>query len=116
LASNLPLADNVAQITRLPGGIISLKRFAQELVTLSTNSEDTHNRMSKIANSHDHRLRFPYYRFNVPSGMDKIDLEEWKKQQKMGALTWGYLRRDKVEREVYECAKCLFNPPGFESI
>jgi predicted acylesterase/phospholipase RssA len=116
LASNLPFAENVAQFTRIPGGITTLERFAHELVTLSTNSEDTHNRMSKSANSHDHRLRFPYYRFNVPLGMDKIDLEEWKSQVKMAALTWGYLSRDEVKRDVEKCAKCLFDPSGFESI
>jgi len=116
LASNLPLADDIAQFTRIPGGLMTLKRFAQELVTLSTNSEDTHNKMSKIANSHDHRLQFPYFRFNVPSGMDKIGLEEWKKQLKMGALTWGYLSRDEVKREVDKCVESLFNPSSFESI
>ena len=116
LASKLPFTDDVAQFSRIPGGLMTLKRFAQELVTLSTNSEDTHNSMSKIANSYDHWLEFPYYRFNVPSGMDKIGLQEWKKQAKIGALTWGYLSRDEVKREVDKCTECLFNPPGFESI
>ena len=116
LASNLPFAEDVAPFTRIPGGLVTLTRFSQELVALSTNSEDTHKRMSKIANSHDQRLYFPYYRFNVPSGMHKIGLEDWKNKLKIGALTWGYLSRDEVKREIDECTDCLFNPPGFEGI
>ena len=93
---------------------MTLKRFAKELVKLSTESEDTHRKISELANSHDYSLQFPYYRFNIPSGMEEIGLEEWKKITKMGALTRGYL--NSVENEIERCAMNLLNPSPFESI
>jgi Patatin-like phospholipase len=114
--SKLPLANNAIQLSRVPGGIVTLKRFAQDLVKLSTESEDTHRRMWEQANNtHDESRQFPYYRFNVPVGMDEIGLEEWKEITKMGALTRGYLATPSVETNMEECAKCLSNPASIES-
>lgn len=42
VASNVPLADTTIQFDRIPGGLMTLKHFAEELVTLSINSEDGH--------------------------------------------------------------------------
>jgi len=71
--------------------------------------------MWELANNpYDESLGFPYYRFNVPAGMDEIGLEEWKKMTKMGALARGYLATRSVETIVEECAKTLFNPPSIE--
>jgi predicted acylesterase/phospholipase RssA len=116
VASNVPLANEAVKVFRLPGGLKTVQRFAEELVVLSTNCEDTHNKMLTLANSHDAHLQFPYYRFNIPSGMEKIGLEEWKKQTKIASLTWGYLRRYNIKREVEKCAESLLNPSAFESI
>jgi len=103
-----------AQYSRIPGGVMTLKRFAQEVVKLSTESEDTHRNIWERANSDDHSQRFPYYRFNVPSGMEEIGLEEWKNMTRIGALTRGYIRTPSVEKEVAECAASLHTPSSFE--
>ena len=112
-ASNLPSTSGVAQYSRIPGGIMTLKRFAKELVKLSTDSEDTNRNMWQRA--HDESQQFPYYRFNVPTGMDEIGLEEWKNMAKIGSLTRGYLRTPMVEKEMERCAENLANPASFES-
>jgi len=114
--SNLPLADTATQFSRIPGGIMTLKRFAQELVKLSTQSESTHRNMWELANSSDPSQQFPYYRFNVPSGMDEIGLEEWRDMIKMSALTRSYLLTPSVESELEQCAESLLNPAQFESM
>jgi predicted acylesterase/phospholipase RssA len=114
--SKAPLANSAVKLSRVPGDALTLKRFAQELVKLSTESEDTHRRMWELANNpHDESLQFPYYRFNIPAGMEQIGLEEWKKITKMGALTRGYLATPSVETNVEECAKSPFNPTVIES-
>jgi predicted acylesterase/phospholipase RssA len=113
--SNLPSTSSVAQYSRIPGGLMTLKRFAAELVKLSTESEDTHRNLWECAHSHDESQQFPYYRFNVPAGMDEIGLEEWKNMIKMGALTRGYLRTPLVEKEMERCAESVANPWSFES-
>jgi len=105
-----------AQYSRIAGGVLTLKRFAEEVVKLSTESEDTHRNMWQRANSDNDLQRFPYYRFNVPSGMEKIGLEEWKYMIKMGALTRGHIGTPSVEKEIAECANTLFKPSPFESM
>ena len=113
--SKLPLADHVVSLSRVPGGVLTLKRFAQELVKLSTESEDTHRRMWELANpSYDESQRFPYYRFNVPAGMEEIGLEEWNMITKIGALTRNYLATPFIETNLKECAKSLSNPIPIE--
>jgi predicted acylesterase/phospholipase RssA len=116
VVSKVPLAKKAVHLSKIPGGILTLKRFAQELVKLSTESE-THRKMWDLANNvHDESLRFPYYRFNVTAGMEQIGLEEWKKITKMGALTRGYLATPSIEVNVEECAKNLSNPASIESM
>jgi Patatin-like phospholipase len=116
VASNVPLMGTAGQYSRIPGGVMTLKRFAEELVKLSTDSEDTHRNMWERANSDDHSQRFPYYRFNVPSGMEEIGLEEWKNMTRIGALTRGYIRTPSVEKEMAGCAASLHTPSSFESM
>jgi len=115
VASNVPLIGTVEQCSRIPGGVMTLKRFVEELVKLSTESEDTHRNMWGHANSDNHSQRFPYYRFNVPSGMKEIGLEEWKNMTRMKALTRGYIRTPSVEKEIAECIASLHTPSSFES-
>jgi predicted acylesterase/phospholipase RssA len=112
---NLPFTGHVQKLARFPGGVMTLRRFAQELVTLSTNSEAVHDKMHVLSKSHDPFLRFPYYRFNVQIGLNRIGLQEWKRKTKMGALTRGYLGEHSVMQAIEECAESLFKKVPFES-
>ena len=114
--STVPFIDVAVQYSRIPGGVMTVKRFAAEVVKLSTESEDTHRNMWQRANSDGDLQQFPYYRFNVPSGMEEIGLEEWKNMVKIGALTRGYINTSSVEKEIAECASSLFKPSSYESI
>jgi predicted acylesterase/phospholipase RssA len=109
-----PVADKAVQVARIPGGINTATRFLKELAKLSTESEDTHNKMWKAANSEDKSLQFPYYRFNVSSGMERIGLEEWRRAGKIISMTQGYFETAAVRKEMEECAKKLLNPSPFE--
>jgi predicted acylesterase/phospholipase RssA len=112
--SNVPFASNAAQLARVPGGVITLARFAKELAKLSTEAEDTHRKMLAQANADDVYLRFPYYRFNVQGGMEGIGLEEWEKVTKMGALTRGYLSHPSTQADLEKCSEKLLNPDAVE--
>ena len=106
--SKAPLANSAIKLSRVPDNILILKRFAQELVKLSTESEDSHRKMSELAKYDYNSLQ--YYRFNVPAGMEEFGIEEWKKIPKMGALTRSYLATPSVETDIEECTKSLSNP------
>lgn len=112
--SKLPFASTATRLSRVPGGLRTLKQFAEELVKLSTESEETHRKMWDLAHSHDDSLRFPYYRFNVLGGMDGVGLEEWKKITKIGALTRGYLSDPSTHALVERCSGYLLNPDSIE--
>jgi len=111
-----PVTDKAAQIARIPGGLKTVTRILDALVTLSTNSESTHRRIWEEAHSEDEYLQFPYFRFNVPRGMEGIGLEEWKMAEKMTALTRSYLESPDVKKEMQRCARALWIPStGLES-
>lgn len=110
--AKLPGVESATRISRLPGGLKTLAGFAQELVKLSTESESTHLRMFGLANGPDLYNHFPYHRFNVPTGMDGISLEEWRKTYKMAALTRGYLLD--VRGDIQICATELCNPTSVQ--
>ena len=112
--SNVPFARNAAQLARVPGGVKTLARFAEELAKLSTEAEDTHRKMLNQANADDVYLRFPYYRFNVQRGMEGIGLEEWEKVTKMGALTRGYLSHPSTQADLEKCSEKLLSPDAVE--
>ena len=109
------VTDKAGQMTRIPGGIKTVARILETLATLSTNSEHTHRRVWEEAHSEDESLQFPYFRFNVPRGMEKIGLEEWKATEKITALTRSYLESPDVKKELENCAEGLWNPSAIES-
>lgn len=109
------VTDKAGQMTRIPGGIKTVARILETLATLSTNSEHTHRRVWEEAHSEDESLQFPYFRFNVPRGMEKIGLEEWKATEKITALTRSYLESPDIKKELENCAEGLWNPSAIES-
>ena len=70
-------------------------------------------------NTHDEVLlsylkdnaRDPYYRFNVPQGMQQIVLDKWAKKDDMKTYTDKYLRLNQTEQELLDCVKHLRPSP-----
>lgn len=110
-----PVMDKAAQITRIRGGVKESANVVKALVSLSTSSESTHLRVWDEANSQDESSQFPYFRFNVLRGMDKIGLEEWKMAEPMADLTRSYLDSSDVKENLRKCAQSPLNPATFES-
>jgi len=114
LSKTIPGLATASMIARVGPGVMTLKAFAKELVTLSTSADDTHEEMQKIANSRDLPQRFLYYRFNVQRGMDTIGLEEWTKNREIGAVTRGYLEEKETQTAMTTCIRSLVEPPAVE--
>ncbi|KAK6524004.1 hypothetical protein TWF694_005672 [Orbilia ellipsospora] len=51
-----------------------------------------------------------YFRFNVPQGMQDLELDEWAAEERMSALTTDYLRKVGSGNEVTRCANQLLRP------
>ena len=111
-----PVKDKAVQLPRIPGGIKVAAHIVNALVNLSTSSESTHLRVLGEVNSQDESAQFPYFRFNVLRGMDKIGLEEWRMVEAMTDLTRSYLESPDIKKELGKCAEGLLNPSAFESI
>lgn len=108
-------ADKAAQVARIPAGISTSIRFAEQLVKLSTESEKTHGNVYEEAHSKDVSVQFPYFRFNVQNGMEEIGLEEWDNWVLITGLTRTYLESFDISAKLEECAKALLHPPSIES-
>jgi predicted acylesterase/phospholipase RssA len=115
MTTTQPVTPKAAQITRIPGGVKVTVHIVKALVGLSTNSESTHRRVWEEANSQDESVQFPYFRFNVPRGMEEIMLEEWKKAEEVADMTRSYLGYPDVKEELRKCAEGLQNPSAFQS-
>jgi hypothetical protein len=103
-----------ASAINIPRGVKELANVGKACVELSTNSEPTHDAMFKLAFTTDLQARFPYYRFNVESGMDSIGLEEWKATVRIGELTRQYMREEIRKRERISCVQHLIGPAPVE--
>jgi len=112
--SKIPGASTIQKIANIGPGILTLKAFAEELVRLSTSADDAHEEMLKLANPRHLEHQFPYHRFNVHKGMDRIGLEEWKEIHKLGALTRGYLEEKETQLAMARCVRNLVQPPEVE--
>ena len=93
---------------------MTLKAFAEELVAFSTSANDIHEEMLILSNSRDPDLQFPYHRFNVHGGMNKIGLEEYEKILEIGALTRGYLEEKETQMALERCVGDLVKPARVE--
>lgn len=114
--SNLPGANTIKKIANIGPGLLTLKAFAKELVLLSTSAEDMHEEMLKLANVRHYDHQFPYHRFNVQRGMDRIGLEESQELIQLAALTRGYLEEKETQISMAKCVSNLVEPPNIERI
>ena len=115
--TKIELVTNMAaQVARIPGGVKVAAHIIKGLIELSTNSERIHRQVWGEAHSQDESAQFPYFRFNVLRGMDQIGLEEWRKRERMTAMTLNFLGDPEVKEELRKCAEGLLNPCAFESM
>jgi hypothetical protein len=86
----------------------------RQIIELSTHCEEVHRAVLARANAPDPYDRFPYFRFNVEQGMQKVSLEEWRKRDKITAVTRTYLADPAVGKLMLECLTLLVNPTPTE--
>jgi hypothetical protein len=82
---------------------------AEYCVASLTSCEKMHH---EVSHKYPDRI-FPnrnYFRFNVPQGMSKIGLEEWKKLEDMVALTRSYMKHGDIVDRKQTIARVLLNP------
>ena len=51
-----------------------------------------------------------YFRFNVPQGMQDLQLDDWKETERMNALTSDYLSQTANGDMIVQCSKSLLDP------
>ena len=110
----LPKIPVVRTVKNAPSGAKKLIDIGKACVEMSTSSVPVHEAMVSAANAADPHPRFPYFHFNVESGMDTIGLEEWKARVRIGELTHQYMQEETCKIEKMSCIKTLISPAVVE--
>lgn len=79
--------------------------IAPALAEIATDCENAHDEVTLSAL--DDNTAHLYYRFNVPQGMQRIALDEWKKADDIRTYTDKYMRMNETEHRLFECVKLL---------
>ena len=114
IVNKVPGSGLVGTMKNTAAGVKELKNVGLACVKLSTSSEPIHQELARSAISSDPHLQFPYWRFNVETGMDSIGMEEWKASLRLGELTRLYMREVKAQEDKVACAQRLIEPPPVE--
>ena len=114
MLTKIPGSNVIRTVKNAPGGAKELINIGKACVGMSTSSVPVHEAMVRAANARDPHTRFPYFRFNVESGMDTIGLEEWKALVRIGELTDQYMQEETRKREKMNCIKTLISPAVVE--
>lgn len=82
----------------------------KSVVAIMTDSEDIAGQFitSELGQSLDKSKR--YFRFNVPQGLQMLQMDEWRETEKMKASTTDYLRNYHSGNTVKTCAQALLDP------
>lgn len=110
----VPGSSVIRTVKNAPGGAKELINIGRACVEMSTTSAPVHEATVRAANGTDPYTRFPYFRFNVESGMDTIGLEEWKALVRIGELTDQYMQEETRKIEKMNCIKTLLSPAAVE--
>ena len=131
LKRNNPVHEAVAEVKREPtwrereigcllsigtgvpriGGVSSnLAKFLKGAVEMMTASEDVAIDFLHLSEGRALSSTNRYFRFNVPQGMQDLQLDECSRTEEMRALTDHYLQDLKVGNEVATCARSLLAP------
>ena len=87
-----------------------LPEFLKGAVAIMTDSEDIADQfiISELGQSLEKSKR--YFRFNVPQGLQMLQMDEWKETEKMKASTTDYLRKYQSGNVIKACAQSLLDP------
>jgi Patatin-like phospholipase len=116
LESALQLDDEARSVPGLVNKVLSVTlpnvaftaAVAEYCVQCLTSCERIHRRINE--NPERLGLGQNYFRLNVPQGMSKIGLEEWRKLGDMIALTKDYMDSGEMRRMKLRIAFLLLNP------
>ena len=91
------------------GSQLAYQDFLQQCVAMMTNAEDTAREFVRGRQGRELLDSGRYYRFNVPQGMEDLKLDDFKKLEKMNALTTHYLGNPTPGNAVTKCVDCLMH-------
>lgn len=101
----------IRSLVKLPTGIKTITRIAEDCVRLATSSESVHQSMLSQSRPRNSRQGFPYYRFNVERDMDCINLQEWEKMEEIAESTARYLDEEEAHEKLNRCVQDLIRSP-----
>ncbi|KAH7142064.1 hypothetical protein EDB81DRAFT_653957 [Dactylonectria macrodidyma] len=88
----------------------SLTTLMKAVVKILTDSEDVAEEFVKSAFGQQLDSTGRYFRFNVPQGLQTLQLDEWKETEKLNAATTDYLSKSGTGNLVKLCAQALNDP------
>jgi hypothetical protein len=103
----LSLGTGIARSTAISSNLAS---FLKGSIKIMTDAEDTAKVFAASAVGSDLARTHRYFRFNVPQGMEDLQLDEWKATERMRALTTEYLSHASIGDAIQICAKTLAFP------
>lgn len=128
---NNPINEALAEVARVPewegkriGCILSLgtglarsrpvssnlASFLKGALKMLTDAEDTAKVFAASSLGRELANTNRYFRFNVPHGMEDLQLDEWKAADRMKAMTTDYLSHAENGDAIWRCAKALLFP------
>ena len=97
-------------VSKVSGVSSNLALFLKQSVEMMTDSEEIAEQFAMSQVGHDMARNKRYFRFSVPQGLQELQLDEWKKIEKMRAMTEAYLRTSQCAQAVEDCAQSLLTP------
>ena len=103
----LSIGTGAPSVKDISNHVIPMMKHAIDMLT---DSEEIANEFAKTKTCVALETSNRYFRFNVPHGMDSINLDDYKETSKMRALTDNYLRVVGTGNAVLKCAETLYKP------
>ncbi|KAL2289483.1 hypothetical protein FJTKL_01756 [Diaporthe vaccinii] len=101
------IGTGAPQITGVSSNLVG---FLAGAVEMMTDSEDIAEQFANSSEGIRLTSANRYFRFNVPQGMQDLQLDDWRETEKMRALTASYLRKNTSGVETERCAEVLLSP------
>jgi len=88
----------------------SLSGLAKSVLKMLSDSEDTARAFRESQTGQLLASEDRYYRFNVPQGLQSLDMDECRATEKMKDFTTAYMDHPEIGNQVEKCARLLFDP------